>query len=119
MGEVDTEPMTDMFLTVVGAVTMEGGLRGKGDAGKTVLRIHGIAIQRVRECNCIKAVGDSLGTLRDYGYGYRLSVAAPWSQVQYLRYPSLGCPHTQRTPTTRKCCDASHSKRHAINDVCA
>ena len=58
MGEVDTEPMTDVFLMVLGAIAMNGGLGGKGDAGKTVLRIHGIANQRIRECNCIKAVRD-------------------------------------------------------------
>ena len=46
------ETMTDAYLTattVVGAVAMDGGLGRKGDAGKDVSPIHGIANQHVRE----------------------------------------------------------------------
>ena len=74
MGEVNMEPMTDAFLTaaVVGAVATDGGLGGEGDVGKNVLRIRGIANQRVKECNRIKAMRDQLGTSRDRGHGHRL-----------------------------------------------
>ena len=67
MGEVDMEPMTDAFLTaaVVGAVATDGGLGGEGGVGKNVLRIRGIANQRVKECNRIKAMRDQLGALHD------------------------------------------------------
>ncbi|KAG8221540.1 EPSP synthase-domain-containing protein [Butyriboletus roseoflavus] len=62
MGEVDMEPMTDAFLTaaVVGAVATDGGQGGQGGVGKNVLRIRGIANQRVKECNRIKAMRDQL-----------------------------------------------------------
>ncbi|KAF8443895.1 aromatic amino acid family biosynthesis-like protein [Boletus edulis BED1] len=62
MGEVDMEPMTDAFLTaaVVGAVATDSGLGGEGGIGKNVLRIRGIANQRVKECNRIKAMRDQL-----------------------------------------------------------
>ncbi|KAF9240000.1 EPSP synthase-domain-containing protein [Melanogaster broomeanus] len=62
MGEVDMEPMTDAFLTaaVVGAVATDGGKGGQGGQGKNVLRIRGIANQRVKECNRIKAMRDQL-----------------------------------------------------------
>ncbi|KAF8836479.1 aromatic amino acid family biosynthesis-like protein [Paxillus ammoniavirescens] len=62
MGEVDMEPMTDAFLTaaVVGAVATDGGKGGEGGEGKNVLRIRGIANQRVKECNRIKAMRDQL-----------------------------------------------------------
>ncbi|KAF9223187.1 Shikimate dehydrogenase [Gyrodon lividus] len=62
MGEVDMEPMTDAFLTaaVVGAVATDSGKGGEGGEGKNVLRIRGIANQRVKECNRIKAMRDQL-----------------------------------------------------------
>ena len=70
MGEVDMEPMTDAFLTaaVVGAVATDGGLRAESGVGKNVLRIRGIANQRVKECNRIKAMRDQLGTPHDHGH---------------------------------------------------
>ncbi|KAH7890410.1 EPSP synthase-domain-containing protein [Phlebopus sp. FC_14] len=63
--DVDMEPMTDAFLTacVVGAIATDGGV---GDdsvetgKGKNVLRIRGIANQRVKECNRIQAMMDQL-----------------------------------------------------------
>lgn len=61
IGEVDMEPMTDAFLTasVLAAVATVGG-----DAdGKKTTRIVGIANQRVKECNRIKAMIDQLGDL--------------------------------------------------------
>ncbi|KAH0828649.1 EPSP synthase-domain-containing protein [Lanmaoa asiatica] len=62
MGEVDMEPMTDAFLTaaVVGAVATDGGKGGGGSVDTNVLRIRGIANQRVKECNRIKAMRDQL-----------------------------------------------------------
>ncbi|PGH06715.1 pentafunctional AROM polypeptide [Polytolypa hystricis UAMH7299] len=52
---VDMEPMTDAFLTasVLAAVS-------KGAGGKNTTRIYGIANQRVKECNRIKAMKDEL-----------------------------------------------------------
>ena len=71
MGEVDMEPMTDAFLTaaVVGAVATDGGLGGAGGVGNNILRIRGIANQRVKECNRIKAMRDQLGTPHNRGHG--------------------------------------------------
>ncbi|KAL8965450.1 MAG: hypothetical protein Q9197_006506, partial [Variospora fuerteventurae] len=58
INEVDMEPMTDAFLTasVLAAVAQNGG------DGKTTAttRIIGIANQRVKECNRIKAMKDEL-----------------------------------------------------------
>ncbi|KAI4159263.1 MAG: hypothetical protein LQ342_006724 [Letrouitia transgressa] len=53
--EVDMEPMTDAFLTasVLAAVAKKPG-------GKPTTRIIGIANQRVKECNRIKAMKDEL-----------------------------------------------------------
>lgn len=64
-GEIDMEPMTDAFLTAcaVAAVATDGGV-GEGaesGEGKNVTRITGIANQRVKECNRIKAMMDQLG----------------------------------------------------------
>ena len=58
IGEVDMEPMTDAFLTasVLAAVATEG----TEENGKKVTRIIGIANQRVKECNRIKAMIDQL-----------------------------------------------------------
>lgn len=65
LGNVDMEPMTDAFLTasVLAAVATGpcekgrevDGLRAEGS------RIYGIANQRVKECNRIKAMRDQLG----------------------------------------------------------
>ena len=62
--------MTDAFLmaAVVCAVATDGGLGGEGGVGKNVLRIRGIANQRVKECNRIKAMRDQLGTPHDRGH---------------------------------------------------
>jgi pentafunctional AROM polypeptide len=58
IGEVDMETMTDAFLTAsVLAAVATGGQHG----GMT--RIIGIANQRVKECNRIKAMIDELGLL--------------------------------------------------------
>lgn len=52
---VDMEPMTDAFLTtsVLAAVA-------QGEGAKNTTRIYGIANQRVKECNRIKAMKDEL-----------------------------------------------------------
>ncbi|KAF7597530.1 3-dehydroquinate dehydratase (3-dehydroquinase) [Aspergillus hancockii] len=52
---VDMEPMTDAFLT---ASVLAAVARGKGSNHTT--RIYGIANQRVKECNRIKAMKDEL-----------------------------------------------------------
>ncbi|KAF5860448.1 3-dehydroquinate dehydratase (3-dehydroquinase) [Aspergillus alliaceus] len=52
---VDMEPMTDAFLT---ASVLAAVARGNGDNHTT--RIYGIANQRVKECNRIKAMKDEL-----------------------------------------------------------
>lgn len=55
IGEVDMEPMTDAFLTACAlAAVAQGGERN-------TTRIIGIANQRVKECNRIKAMIDQLG----------------------------------------------------------
>ena len=70
MGEVDMEPMTNTFLSaaVIGAVATDGGLGREGGVGKNILQIHGIANQRVKERNRIKAMRDQLGTPHDCGH---------------------------------------------------
>ena len=66
IGHVDMEPMTDAFLTasVLAAVATAPPLPGRelSDAGgPNATRILGIANQRVKECNRIKAMIDQLG----------------------------------------------------------
>lgn len=67
LGHVDMEPMTDAFLTasVLAAVAVGAPLPGRelGDAPKNTTRILGIANQRVKECNRIRAMIDQLGTV--------------------------------------------------------
>ena len=68
LGFVDMEPMTDAFLTasVLAAVATGSPLPGrelKDTAGYNVTRILGIANQRVKECNRIRAMIDQLGML--------------------------------------------------------
>lgn len=64
LGNVDMEPMTDAFLTasVLAAVATLPPLLGREVEGlrKEGSRIHGIANQRVKECNRIKAMRDQL-----------------------------------------------------------
>ncbi|KAI9892006.1 MAG: 3-dehydroquinate dehydratase (3-dehydroquinase) [Vezdaea aestivalis] len=55
--EVDMEPMTDAFLT---ASVLAAVARGKGTNASHTTRIVGIANQRVKECNRIKAMHDEL-----------------------------------------------------------
>lgn len=69
LGRVDMEPMTDAFLTasVLAAVAVGAPLDGRelGDGGAPrTTRIVGIANQRVKECNRIRAMIDELG---EYG----------------------------------------------------
>jgi pentafunctional AROM polypeptide len=68
LGNVDMEPMTDAFLTasVLAAVATLPCLPGREVPGLKPegSRIYGIANQRVKECNRIKAMRDQLGTLR-------------------------------------------------------
>ncbi len=66
LGYVDMEPMTDAFLTasVLAAVATREPLEGrelKDGSPKTTSRILGIANQRVKECNRIRAMIDQLG----------------------------------------------------------
>lgn len=64
LGEVDMEPMTDAFLTasVLAAVATANMKDGRVKAEKeSGTRIVGIANQRVKECNRIKAMIDQLG----------------------------------------------------------
>ncbi|ELU41085.1 arom polypeptide [Rhizoctonia solani AG-1 IA] len=63
IGLVDMETMTDAFLTAVAlaAVCGEGSAEGlESDAPKNTTRILGIANQRVKECNRIRAMIDEL-----------------------------------------------------------
>ncbi|EUC60327.1 pentafunctional aromatic protein, partial [Rhizoctonia solani AG-3 Rhs1AP] len=63
IGLVDMETMTDAFLTavVVAAVCGEGSAEGlESDVPKNTTRILGIANQRVKECNRIRAMIDEL-----------------------------------------------------------
>ena len=66
LGNVDMEPMTDAFLTasVLAAVANAPCDKGREVKGlpKNASRIYGIANQRVKECNRIKAMRDQLGT---------------------------------------------------------
>lgn len=62
IGEVDMEPMTDAFLTAsVLAAVATGSPTDANDGGRRVTRIVGIANQRVKECNRIRAMMDQLG----------------------------------------------------------
>lgn len=66
IGMVDMEPMTDAFLTasVLAAVAVRDAVKGReltDGSPKTTTRILGIANQRVKECNRIKAMIDQLG----------------------------------------------------------
>jgi pentafunctional AROM polypeptide len=64
LGNVDMEPMTDAFLTasVLAAVATRPPLAGREVEGLRPegTRIYGIANQRVKECNRIKAMRDEL-----------------------------------------------------------
>lgn len=64
LGNVDMEPMTDAFLTaaVLAAVATKPCLpeREVKGLGPNASRIYGIANQRVKECNRIKAMRDEL-----------------------------------------------------------
>ncbi|KAJ9219785.1 hypothetical protein DTO169C6_7869 [Paecilomyces variotii] len=68
---VDMEPMTDAFLT---ASVLAAVARGQGSNHTT--RIYGIANQRVKECNRIKAMNDELAkfgvTCREFDDGIEI-----------------------------------------------
>ncbi len=64
LGNIDMETMTDAFLTasVLAAVATQPTLDPKETLeGSNTTRIYGIANQRVKECNRIKAMRDQLG----------------------------------------------------------
>jgi pentafunctional AROM polypeptide len=68
LGLIDMEPMTDAFLTASVLAAVAAGSPAKGrelDDGSrpTTTRIIGIANQRVKECNRIRAMIDQLGML--------------------------------------------------------
>lgn len=69
LGNVDMEPMTDAFLTasVLAAIATLPPLAGREVEGlkKEGSRIYGIANQRVKECNRIKAMREELGELAE------------------------------------------------------
>lgn len=56
-GDLDMEPMTDAFLTASVLLAVAGP---NPNSGRRSTRIHGIANQRVKECNRIKAMMDEL-----------------------------------------------------------
>jgi pentafunctional AROM polypeptide len=71
LGLIDMEPMTDAFLTasVLAAVAATSSTKDRelGDGSRpTTTRIVGIANQRVKECNRIRAMIDQLGMLPLY-----------------------------------------------------
>ena len=73
IGYVDMEPMTDAFLTasVLAAVATKEPLPErvlKDGSVKTTTRILGIANQRVKECNRIRAMIDQLGRYTIYSF---------------------------------------------------
>ncbi len=72
LGNVDMETMTDAFLTasVLAAVATQPHSDSTVE-GKTTTRIYGIANQRVKECNRIKAMRDQLGESAVMRPGYR------------------------------------------------
>jgi pentafunctional AROM polypeptide len=68
LGLIDMEPMTDAFLTASVLAAVAAGSPAKGrelsdDSRLTTSRIVGIANQRVKECNRIRAMIDQLGAL--------------------------------------------------------
>lgn len=95
IGYVDMEPMTDAFLTasVLAAVAIETPLPGRelSDAPKNTTRILGIANQRVKECNRIRAMIDQLGTLNQN---------SPPMQPGLNVYPQLNLVLRPRNSTT-------------------
>jgi pentafunctional AROM polypeptide len=84
IGLVDMEPMTDAFLTasVLAAVACHQPEDGRKleDAPANTTRILGIANQRVKECNRIKAMIDELGESR---------IESNWSRINNYLQPNL------------------------------
>jgi len=88
-GLIDMEPMTDAFLTasVLAAVATRSALPERRVEGKdTTTRIVGIANQRVKECNRIKAMIDELGKYSCFFCGFISNVFQPNSMS---RLPNL------------------------------
>ena len=97
IGLVDMEPMTDAFLTasVLAAVASLPPKEGRtlSDGSRpTTTRIIGIANQRVKECNRIKAMIDELGEFHLHMRSQHEVADAPDSQVR------SGDPGTGRWP---------------------
>jgi pentafunctional AROM polypeptide len=99
LGLIDMEPMTDAFLTasVLAAVAASSSTKDRelGDGSRpTTTRIVGIANQRVKECNRIRAMIDQLGMLSlvllrlccDAGLIQRSSVSKLKSWMMASRY---------------------------------
>jgi pentafunctional AROM polypeptide len=90
LGDVDMETMTDAFLTasVLAAVASQPASKervsiGTGVDARPATRIYGIANQRVKECNRIKAMIDELGKWMAF-HSPRMqpeSIIIPFSQV--------------------------------------
>ncbi|KAL8726276.1 MAG: hypothetical protein Q9166_006822 [cf. Caloplaca sp. 2 TL-2023] len=80
--EVDMEPMTDAFLTasVLGAVA-------QSNQGSSTTRIVGIANQRVKECNRIRAIKDELAK-----FGVTCRELPDGIEVDGIHYTSLSQP---------------------------
>ncbi|MCJ1310288.1 3-dehydroquinate dehydratase (3-dehydroquinase) [Agyrium rufum] len=80
--EVDMEPMTDAFLTaaVLAAVA-------EPSSGKQLTRITGIANQRVKECNRIKAMKDELSK-----FGVKCEELSDGIEIHGIDYTKLQKP---------------------------
>ncbi|EJT99669.1 Pentafunctional AroM protein [Dacryopinax primogenitus] len=100
IGYVDMEPMTDAFLTasVLAAVANRSPLQGRAlvDAPLNTTRILGIANQRVKECNRIKAMIDELSK-----FGVRTRELDDGLEI-------YGTPISQLTRGASICCYDDH-----------
>jgi pentafunctional AROM polypeptide len=87
LGLIDMEPMTDAFLTasVLAAVAAASPAKGRelGDGSRPrTTRIVGIANQRVKECNRIRAMIDQLGALPLCSQLFHVVTSGAYSEVR-------------------------------------
>jgi pentafunctional AROM polypeptide len=96
LGNVDMEPMTDAFLTasVLAAVANAdcNAERRVDGLPNNASRIYGIANQRVKECNRIKAMRDQLGE-----YRYSLPLSGHTTGQKLTLQPNSGSRRTSLT----------------------
>ena len=83
--EVDMEPMTDAFLTA----SMLAAVARSSDNQKTT-RIVGIANQRVKECDRIRAIHDQLAKFGVTSREYEDGIEIDGSEIAALREPPDG-----------------------------